>query len=176
MNISKEARDIHYSALVVDTHSDSLAWPTRHDVDIGQRQEETHMDLPRMRGGEPERPVLRVLRLAGLDRKEKGRAGDSRLHGLVPHAHAELPRADRAGHDGGRRAAHYRRRKASRHPVHRGRTLHRRRPVHPANVPSPRRTIHDAHMEQHQQLGRRRARRASSRRTEPLRQGRWCGR
>ena len=51
MNISKEAKDIHYSALVVDTHSDSLAWPTRHDVDIGQRQEKTHMDLPRMRKG-----------------------------------------------------------------------------------------------------------------------------
>ena len=51
MNISKEARDIHYSSLVVDTHSDSLAWPTRHGVDIGQRQEETHMDLPRMREG-----------------------------------------------------------------------------------------------------------------------------
>ena len=51
MNISKEARDIHYSSLVVDTHSDSLAWPTRHDVDIGQRQEETHMDLPRMKEG-----------------------------------------------------------------------------------------------------------------------------
>ena len=51
MNISKEARDIHYSALVVDTHSDSLAWPTRHGVDIGQRQEKTHMDLPRMREG-----------------------------------------------------------------------------------------------------------------------------
>ena len=51
MNISKEARDIHYSTLVVDTHSDSLAWPTRHGVDIGQRQEETHMDLPRMKEG-----------------------------------------------------------------------------------------------------------------------------
>ena len=51
MNISKEARDIHYSALVVDTHSDSLAWPTRHGVDIGQRQEKTHMDLHRMREG-----------------------------------------------------------------------------------------------------------------------------
>ena len=51
MNISKEAKDIHYSALVVDTHSDSLAWPTRHGVDIGQRQEKTHMDLPRMREG-----------------------------------------------------------------------------------------------------------------------------
>ncbi len=51
MNISKEAKDIHYSALVVDTHSDSLAWPTRHGVDIGQRQEDTHMDLPRMKEG-----------------------------------------------------------------------------------------------------------------------------
>ena len=51
MNISKEASDIHYSSLVVDTHSDSLAWPTRHGVDIGQRQEETHMDLPRMKEG-----------------------------------------------------------------------------------------------------------------------------
>ena len=51
MNISKEARDIHFSSLVVDTHSDSLAWPTRHGVDIGQRQEKTHMDLPRMREG-----------------------------------------------------------------------------------------------------------------------------
>ena len=51
MNISKEAKDIHYSALVVDTHSDSLAWPTRHGVDIGQRQKTTHMDLLRMREG-----------------------------------------------------------------------------------------------------------------------------
>ena len=51
MNISQEAKDIHYSATVVDTHSDSLAWPTRHGVDIGQRQEKTHMDLPRMREG-----------------------------------------------------------------------------------------------------------------------------
>ena len=51
MNISKDARDIHFSSLVVDTHSDSLAWPTRHGVDIGQRQENTHMDLPRMREG-----------------------------------------------------------------------------------------------------------------------------
>ncbi len=51
MNISKEAKDIHYSSLVVDTHSDSLAWPTRHGVDIGQPQENTHMDLPRMREG-----------------------------------------------------------------------------------------------------------------------------
>ena len=51
MEISKRARDIHYSSLVVDTHSDSLAWPTRHGVDIGRRQQETHMDLPRMREG-----------------------------------------------------------------------------------------------------------------------------
>ena len=51
MEISKRARDIHYSSLVVDTHSDSLAWPTRHGVDIGRRQHETHMDLPRMREG-----------------------------------------------------------------------------------------------------------------------------
>ena len=51
MEISKRARDIHYSSLVVDTHSDSLAWPTRHGVDIGRRQDETHMDLPRMREG-----------------------------------------------------------------------------------------------------------------------------
>ena len=51
MNISKQARDIHYSSLVVDTHSDSLAWPTRHGIDIGQPQEETHMDLPRMKEG-----------------------------------------------------------------------------------------------------------------------------
>lgn len=51
MNISKLARDIHYSSLVVDTHSDSLAWPTRHGIDIGQPQDETHMDLPRMKEG-----------------------------------------------------------------------------------------------------------------------------
>ena len=51
MEISKRARDIHYSSLLVDTHSDSLAWPTRHGVDIGRRQQETHMDLPRMREG-----------------------------------------------------------------------------------------------------------------------------
>ncbi len=51
MNISNRARDIHYSSLVVDTHSDSLAWPTRHGIDIGQPQDETHMDLPRMKEG-----------------------------------------------------------------------------------------------------------------------------
>lgn len=51
MIISERARDIHYSALVVDTHSDSLAWPTRHGVDIGRPQECTHMDLPRMEEG-----------------------------------------------------------------------------------------------------------------------------
>ena len=51
MNISKQAHDIHYSSLVVDTHSDSLAWPTRHGIDIGQPQDETHMDLPRMKEG-----------------------------------------------------------------------------------------------------------------------------
>ena len=51
MNISERARDIHYSSLVVDTHSDSLAWPTRHGIDIGQPQDETHMDLPRMKEG-----------------------------------------------------------------------------------------------------------------------------
>ena len=51
MNISKRARDIHYSSLVVDTHSDSLAWPTRHGIDIGQPQDDTHMDLPRMKEG-----------------------------------------------------------------------------------------------------------------------------
>ncbi len=51
MNISKRARDIHYSSIVVDTHSDSLAWPTRHGIDIGQPQGDTHMDLPRMKEG-----------------------------------------------------------------------------------------------------------------------------
>lgn len=51
MNISERAHDIHYSSLVVDTHSDSLAWPTRHGIDIGQPQDETHMDLPRMKEG-----------------------------------------------------------------------------------------------------------------------------
>jgi membrane dipeptidase len=49
--ISDKAREIHYSSLVVDTHSDSLAWPTRHGVDIGQPQTKTHMDLARMKEG-----------------------------------------------------------------------------------------------------------------------------
>lgn len=49
--ISEKAREIHYSALVVDTHSDSLAWPTRHGIDIGRPQAETHMDIPRMKQG-----------------------------------------------------------------------------------------------------------------------------
>ncbi len=49
--ISEKAREIHYSSLVVDTHSDSLAWPTRHGVDIGLPQEDTHMDLRRMKEG-----------------------------------------------------------------------------------------------------------------------------
>lgn len=49
--ISEKARNVHFSSLVVDTHSDSLAWPTRHGVDIGERQDNTHMDLPRMKEG-----------------------------------------------------------------------------------------------------------------------------
>jgi len=49
--ISDKAREIHYSSLIVDTHSDSLAWPTRHGVDIGQPQTKTHMDLARMKEG-----------------------------------------------------------------------------------------------------------------------------
>ncbi|MBM3935065.1 MAG: membrane dipeptidase [SAR202 cluster bacterium] len=50
--ISERARKLDFSSYLVDTHSDALAWPTRHQVDIGVRQDgKTQQDLPRMREG-----------------------------------------------------------------------------------------------------------------------------
>jgi len=49
--ISEKASDLHFSSVVVDTHSDSLVWPTRHDVDIGVRQQQAQLDLPKMQEG-----------------------------------------------------------------------------------------------------------------------------
>lgn len=49
--ISKKARKLHFSSIVVDTHSDSLVWPTLRGIDIGIFQEQTQLDLPSMRQG-----------------------------------------------------------------------------------------------------------------------------
>ena len=49
--VSERASKLHFSSIIVDTHSDSLAWPVRHGVDIGQRMVQTQMDLPRMAEG-----------------------------------------------------------------------------------------------------------------------------
>ncbi len=49
--VSERASKLHFSSIIVDTHSDSLARPVRHGENIGVRTESGHMDLPRMREG-----------------------------------------------------------------------------------------------------------------------------
>lgn len=49
--VSERASNLHFSSIIVDTHSDSLARPVRHGEDIGVRTDSGHMDLPRMREG-----------------------------------------------------------------------------------------------------------------------------
>ena len=49
--VSERASKIHFSSIVVDTHSDSLARPVRHGEDLGQETGKGHMDLARMRAG-----------------------------------------------------------------------------------------------------------------------------
>ena len=45
------ARDLHFSSIVVDTHSDSLARAVDNGEDLGSDTGRGHMDLPRMREG-----------------------------------------------------------------------------------------------------------------------------
>ena len=49
--ISERASKLHFSSIVVDTHSDSLARPVRHGEDLSQETGKGHLDLPRMREG-----------------------------------------------------------------------------------------------------------------------------
>ncbi len=49
--ISERASKLHFSSIVVDTHSDSLGRVVRSGEDIGQETETGHMDLPRMKAG-----------------------------------------------------------------------------------------------------------------------------
>ncbi len=49
--VSERASNLHFSSIIVDMHSDSLARPVRHGEDIGVRTDSGHMDLPRMREG-----------------------------------------------------------------------------------------------------------------------------
>ncbi len=49
--VSERASKLHFSSIIVDTHSDSLARPVRYGENIGVRTESGHMDLPRMREG-----------------------------------------------------------------------------------------------------------------------------
>ena len=49
--ISDQARELHFSSTIVDTHSDSLARTVDGGEDLGSNTRAGHMDLPRMRSG-----------------------------------------------------------------------------------------------------------------------------
>ena len=49
--VSERARKLHFSSIVVDTHSDSLARAVDDGEDLGRATGRGHMDLPRMRAG-----------------------------------------------------------------------------------------------------------------------------
>ena len=49
--ISERASKLHFSSIVVDTHSDSLGRVVQSGEDLGQETGSGHVDLPRMRAG-----------------------------------------------------------------------------------------------------------------------------
>lgn len=49
--VSKRASSLHFSSLIVDTHSDSLGRMVDGGEDLGIKTEKGHMDIPRMRAG-----------------------------------------------------------------------------------------------------------------------------
>ena len=48
---SKRARDLHRRTIVIDLHSDTTQRLLDEKMDLGKRQPDGHMDLPRMREG-----------------------------------------------------------------------------------------------------------------------------
>src|SRR5690625_2958514 len=52
IEISEEARELHQRALVIDAHADTpTEWFTRTGYDFYRRNEQGHIDLPRLREG-----------------------------------------------------------------------------------------------------------------------------
>ena len=49
--ISERASRLHYSSIIVDTHSDSIDRTVDHGEDLGRETVRGHMDLPRMKKG-----------------------------------------------------------------------------------------------------------------------------
>jgi len=49
--ISNKAKDLHFSSLIIDTHSDSLGRIVDDGEDLGTNTSKGHMDLPRMKLG-----------------------------------------------------------------------------------------------------------------------------
>jgi membrane dipeptidase len=50
-SVSERARRIHFSSIVVDTHDDTTQRFFSSDFDLGKRNSEGHIDIPRMREG-----------------------------------------------------------------------------------------------------------------------------
>ena len=50
-SISEQARRLHFSSIVVDTHDDTTQRFFSNDFDLGQRNPSGHIDIPRMREG-----------------------------------------------------------------------------------------------------------------------------
>ena len=49
--ITNKAKELHFSSLVFDTHSDSLGRTVDNEEDLGTNTLNGHMDLPRMKLG-----------------------------------------------------------------------------------------------------------------------------
>ncbi len=49
--VSERARELHFSSIVVDTHSDSFGRAVDHGEDLGLDTGRGHMDIPRMQAG-----------------------------------------------------------------------------------------------------------------------------
>ena len=49
--VSQPARDLHFSSIVVDTHSDSIGWVLDQNEDLGEDIPERQVTLPKMREG-----------------------------------------------------------------------------------------------------------------------------
>src|ERR1700759_1625707 len=50
-SISDEAKKLHFSSIVVDTHDDTTQRFFSSDFDLGKRNPDGHIDIPRMREG-----------------------------------------------------------------------------------------------------------------------------
>jgi len=49
--ISERAHELHFSSIVLDTHDDTTQRFFSMDYDLGKRNPEGHVDIPRMREG-----------------------------------------------------------------------------------------------------------------------------